>query len=55
MKKIADTLLEKELDLYKKYYEVDEENKLIRFVLHYETASELIESKLTQSKEKPII
>ena len=55
MKKITDTLLEKELDLYKKYYEVDEENKLIRFVLHYETASELIESKLTQSKEKPII
>ncbi len=55
MKKFADTLLEKELDLYKKYYEVDEENKLIRFVLHYESASELIESKLTQSKEKPII
>ncbi len=55
MKKFTDTLLEKELDLYKKYYEVDEEKKLIHFVLHYENASELVESKLTQSKDKPLI
>ncbi len=55
MKKITDNLLEKELDLYRKYYEVDEENKLIHFVLHYENASELVENKLSSNKERPLI
>lgn len=54
MKKISDTLLEKELDLYKKYYEVDDEKKLIRFTLHYDCASDLVEKEVS-SKEKPLI
>ncbi len=55
MKKITDSLLEKELDLYKKYYEIDEDNKLFKFVIHYDSASEIVDKKLTSSKDKPII
>ncbi len=54
MKKIKDTLLEKELDLYKKYYEVDDENKLICFTLRFDSASELVEKEIS-TKEKPLI
>lgn len=54
VKTIKDDILEGELELYRKYYEVDDENKIVRIVLHYDTADELVEKDIS-TFEKPQI
>lgn len=54
VKTIKDDVLEKELDIYRKYYEVDDEEKVIKMVLHYKNASELLEEDIS-TIEKPQI
>lgn len=52
VKTLKDDILERELELYRKYYEVDEENRIVHIVLHYETADELLEKDVS-TFEKP--
>jgi len=53
-KTMKDDILERELELYRKYYEVDEENRIVRIVLHYETAEDLLEKDVS-TFERPQI
>ncbi len=51
---IKDSIFDKEIELYKKYYEVDEEKKLIRLVFRFNSADEIVEENIS-TPEKPLI
>ncbi len=51
---IKEDILQKEIELYKKYYEVDEENRIIKMVFRFDSVDEIIE-KETSTPERPQI
>ncbi len=52
--KIKEDIFDKELELYKKYYEVDTENRIIKMVFHFDSSLDIVE-KETSTPERPRI
>ncbi len=52
--KSKEDVLDKELELYKKYYEVDTENRVIKMVFHFDSSLDIVE-KETSTPERPRI